>query len=442
MREAGQPAFRQRAGREFTLGSSDPGQPGDPFRSLRGKKVAILTYGCTFNHGDTRILERILADCGCTLVGSAAEADAVVVNTCTVVGTTERSMIRVLRAHKDKPLYVTGCMASVQQEAILSVCSPVFLPSPSSDRAYRGYSPLLSHDVGIVQLGTGCPGSCTYCITRLARGPLKSNPGHTILEEIRAAACSGMAEIRLTAQDCSAWGQDTGESLPDLLNCTAEIPGTFRIRLGMMNPATLLPILDPLAESFRTGNLFRFAHIPVQSGSARVLNGMGRMYTPEDVIGIVGALRKRNPDITLATDVIVGFPGEEDDDLSATLDLLNRISPAKVNITRYSPRPGTPAAALKAPVDRMKKERSRRVENHAREIYRQLNQTLLGSSHRVLVTERIRPGTVLARTASYTGIVLNQDLPLGTELTVRITGDHLFFLMGEPSPDHPDEGAS
>ena len=401
-------------------------------RDLSGKNVAILTFGCTFNQGDTRILERMLTDLGCSMVSSPEKADAVVVNTCTVVGATERKMLRVLRDLREKQLYVTGCMATVQRGEICSVCNPVFLSPFSRGEAYRGTSTAPPHDVGIVQLGSGCPGSCTYCITRLARGPLKSYPGKVILEEIRSAVRSGTAEVRLTAQDCSAWGQDTGESLPALLNRMGEISGTFRVRLGMMNPATILPMLDPLTESFMHRNLFRFAHIPVQSGSDRILRKMGRNYTSDEVIGIFRALRRRNPDITLATDIIVGFPGEDEGDVQATLDLLGRMLPAKINITRYSPRPGTPAAALKAPVDRVKKERSRRVQRHATEIYRQLNRPLIGSSPQVLVTERIKPGTVLARTDTYTGIVLHQDLPIGSELTARITGDRTYFFLGEP----------
>jgi threonylcarbamoyladenosine tRNA methylthiotransferase CDKAL1 len=403
------------------------------FRDLSGKKVAILTFGCMFNHGDTRILERILIDLGCSMVSSPDEADAVVVNTCTVVGATERKMLRVLRNLRERPLYVTGCMALVQREEILSVCNPVFLSPPSRTGACRGSSTALRYDVGIVQLGSGCPGSCTYCITRFARGHLKSYPGHVILDEIQAAVRAGSAEIRLTAQDCSAWGQDTGESLPALINRMEEIPGTFRVRLGMMNPATVLPILDPLSESFGNRNLFRFAHIPVQSGSDRILRRMGRKYTADDVIGIVSAFRRRNPDITIATDIIVGFPGEEEEDVQATLDLLAKMLPAKINITRYSRRPGTQAAALKDHIDRVKKERSRAIQRHAVGIYRQLNRPLIGSSHQVLVTERIKPGTVFARTDTYTGIVLNQDLQIGSELTARITGDRTYFFVGEPS---------
>ncbi len=409
---------------------------------LRGKKIAVLTFGCTFNQGDSRILERILADLGCVLGCTVREADAVVVNTCTVVGITERKMIRVLRALHDKPLYVTGCMAQVQREEILSVCNPVFLPLPSGAGIHQEGGPPLPYDVGIVQLGSGCQGSCTYCITRLARGPLRSYPGNTILADVRSAIRSGAAEIRLTAQDCSAWGQDTGESLPDLLARIGEVPGTFRIRVGMMNPATILPILDPLAESFGTENVFRFAHIPVQSGSDRVLRRMGRMYSPEDVIGISCALRRRNPDITLATDIIVGFPGEEEDDVTSTIDLLNRMRPAKINITRYSPRPGTVAAMFDAPIDRVKKDRSRLVQYNAGKIYRQINRTLVGSTHPVLVTERIRPGTVLARTATYTGIVLEGDFSIGTELDARITEDRAYFFIGEPAGRMSPPGSS
>jgi MiaB/RimO family radical SAM methylthiotransferase len=398
---------------------------------LLGKKVVILTFGCTFNHGDTRNLEEVLVRQGCTITGSVAEADAVIVNTCTVVGPTERKMLRVLKECRDMPLYVTGCMPPVQREEILTVCDPVFLSPRDITDTWRKGAAFIPHETGIVQLSRGCPGACTYCITRVARGPLVSYPEDEILHCIRNQAGSGSIEIRLTAQDCSAWGKDRGSSLPALLERIGALPGKFRIRVGMMNPATILPILDTLPDSFRYQNIFQFAHIPVQSGSDRILRSMGRGYTRDDVIEIVRVFRKSLPEITIATDVIAGFPGEDNDDLAATCDLLGVMMPAKINITRYSRRPHTPAAEMKDHPDRVKKKRSRLLQRHAEALYRNLNKALLGRDAAVIVTERIRPGTVLARTDSYTGIVLRQDLPVGTELKVRPVEDRTYFFIGE-----------
>ncbi len=414
--------------------SGSPPYPGG-ISDLREKKVVILTFGCTYNHGDTRNLEGVLVRQGCTITSSLAEADVVIVNTCTVVGPTERKMLRVLGDCREMPLYVTGCMPPVQREEILSVCDPVFLSSRDVMDAWRKEPVFIPHETGIVHLSRGCPGTCTYCITRVARGPLVSYPEEEILQCIKTQAGSGSLEIRLTAQDCSAWGKDRGSSLPVLLQRIGALPGKFRIRVGMMNPATILPILDSLTGSFRYRNIFRFAHIPVQSGSDRVLRRMGRGYTRDDVIEIVRAFRKSLPDITLATDVIAGFPGEDNDDLAETCDLLNAMMPAKINITRYSRRPNTPAAEMKDLPGGVKKMRSRLLQRHAQAIYRDLNRPLLGRGTAVIVTERIRPGTVLARTDSYTGVVILRDYPLGTELNVRLAEDRTYFFIGEVSGD-------
>ncbi|MDD1706946.1 MAG: radical SAM protein [Methanoregulaceae archaeon] len=398
---------------------------------LRGKKVVILTFGCAYNHGDTRNLEGVLVGQGCTIIDSLPEAEAVVVNTCTVVGSTERKMLRVLRECRNTPLYVTGCMPSVQRQEILAVCDPVFFSPPDIAAAWREMRTVIPHEVGIVHLGRGCPGSCTYCITRMAQGSLVSYPEEEILGCIMDYACSGSAEIRLTAQDCSAWGQDCESALPSLIEKIGDLPGKFRIRLGMMNPATILPILDTLPGSFRYRNIFQFAHIPIQSGSDRILRAMGRGYTADDVIEIVRTFRRFLPDITLATDVIAGFPGEDEGDLAATCDLLDAMMPSKINITRYSRRPHTPAVGMKDHPDRIKKVRSRILQRHAEAIYRHLNSPLLGTSVNVLVTERIKPGTVLARTDSYTGVVLRQDFPVGTELNANIVEDKTYFFIGD-----------
>jgi tRNA A37 methylthiotransferase MiaB len=403
---------------------------GEGISDLRGKKVVILTFGCTYNHGDTRNLEGVLVRQGCTIANSPTEADAVIVNTCTVVGPTERKMLKVLRDYRDMPLYVTGCMPLVQREEILTVCNPVFLSPCDITNAGRNGAIFIPHEIGIVQLSRGCPGACTYCITKVARGPLVSYPAEEILQCIKNQAGSGSVEIRLTAQDCSAWGTDQGSSLPVLLERIGTLPGNFRIRVGMMNPATILPILDTLADSFRYRNIFQFAHIPVQSGSDRILHSMGRCYTSDDVIEIVHAFRKSLPDITIATDIIAGFPGEDDDDVAATCNLLDAMMPAKINITRYSRRPHTPAAAMKDHPDRLKKMRSRLLQRYAETIYRNLNRPLLGRGVAVIVTERIRPGTVLARTNSYTGVVLLRDFPLGTELKVRLAEERTYFFIG------------
>jgi MiaB/RimO family radical SAM methylthiotransferase len=259
-------------------------------------------------------------------------------------------------------------MPAVQREAIFSVCTPTILPSELIHEAYRNIRNVGSGGVAIVQVARGCVGTCTYCITRMARGPLKSFPEDQIRDEMCAHALAGTPEIQITAQDISCWGKDIGKSLPSLLQKFDDIPGRFMIRVGMMNPGTVKGILDDLVDAYAGNRIFKFLHLPVQSGSDSVLKRMGREYTVSDFEEIVARFKQRYPEITLATDMIVGFPGETDEDFSQSLDLIDRIRPQKVNITRYSARPFTPISSEKDFPDWIKKERSRIMNARAEQV--------------------------------------------------------------------------
>jgi len=403
----------------------------DLFAGLKGRRVYIETYGCRYNFGDTANLVAVLSHYGSTVVPSPEEADAVVVNTCTVVGPTERRMLRRLSALREKPLFVTGCMPLVQREALLAVCSPVIIPPDAIREASRFLEPVSSDSTGIVQIAQGCLGRCTYCITRRARGPIRSFRISEIRERTRAVVRAGAYEIQLTAQDTSAWGRDTGQHLPDLLADLCTLPGNYRLRVGMMNPATAGSILDDLIDAFESDRLFRFVHLPVQSGSDRILEQMGRDYTVREFGKIVSAFRRRFPDIFIATDFIVGFPGETEEDFSRSLALIERIRPAKVNVTRYSARPFTGPFAEKDFPDAIKKDRSRVLNAFAEEQYVTIHRPLLGTTVSCVVTEKLRPGSVMARTATYQGVVIKGDLTVGTAVEVRLKKDRKYFFMGD-----------
>lgn len=398
---------------------------------LCNRRVFIETYGCRYNFGDTAKLVEVLRYLGCTFADTPDDADVVIVNTCTVVGPTERRMLRRLSLFGSRPLYVTGCMPQVQREAILAVCTPVIIPPAHIQQWYREVGTVTPGSVGIVQVAQGCSGTCTYCLTRFARGPLKSFQNEEILRQIQAFADGGTTEIQLTAQDVSAYGRDTGKSLAGLLETIGRVPGRFRVRVGMMNPATVLSDLDRLVAAFASDRIFRFIHLPVQSGSDAVLSRMGRQYTAEDFCRIVTAFRDWYPDITVATDLIAGFCGETDEEFQASLDLVRRIRPNKVNVTRYSRRPFTPVAQEKDFPDAVKKDRSRLLLAAAEEVYASVNREYLGREVPFIVTETIREGSVMARSPSYQGIVINEPLPCGTEGVAVLKKDRKYFFIGE-----------
>ncbi|MDH7593357.1 MAG: radical SAM protein [Methanomicrobiales archaeon] len=397
---------------------------------LKGKKFHIRTFGCTFNHADSERLVAALLRMGST-PASEEEAEAIVVNTCTVIQKTERKVLRTLEKFRTRDLYIMGCMPKVQMEKIRRVCSPGVIDSEELHLCAPELGVRLRGAVGAVQIAEGCNGGCRYCITRLARGPLRSYPAEAVMNAISQLCESGIREVQLTAQDVAAWGTERGESLPDLLGDLLELEGDFAIRLGMMNPASLLPIFDEIRPFFGSEHLFSFAHLPLQSGSDRVLKAMGRGYTFDDYLGMARELRSRVPDLFLATDLIAGFPGETDGDHRLSLRAMIEMEAEKVNITRYSPRPGTEAASRWDPVDRVKKERSRQLNRMAEEIYHRKNQRLLGSIFPATTVEEVRPGSVVARTPAYRTVVLKGPLPLGADVLVRLTEERMHYFLGE-----------
>jgi MiaB/RimO family radical SAM methylthiotransferase len=399
--------------------------------ALSNRCVFIETYGCRYNFGDTAKLVEILKSNGSTIVGSADVADALVINTCTVVGQTERRMLRQLSRYRDHELYVTGCMPEVQREAIFSVCTPMLIPPEKIREEYRKVMTVADGEPGIVQIAQGCLGHCTYCLTRFARGPLKSFSKEEIILQVQNCVRSGIPEIQLTAQDVSAWGRECGRTFPELLAAINDIPGQFMVRVGMMNPTTVNDCLDDLIDAFSGDRIFKFVHIPFQSGSDAVLTQMGRQYTVAECEKIVAEFRKRYPDITIATDMIVGFPKETKADFSMSCDLIDRVRPNKVNITRYSCRPFTLASSEKDFPDSVKKDRSRILNARAELLYGLLNRPLLGMVVPFIVTEIIREGSVMARTPNYTGIVLNENLPAGYEGRAILIKDRKYFFIGK-----------
>ncbi|MDI9633861.1 MAG: tRNA (N(6)-L-threonylcarbamoyladenosine(37)-C(2))-methylthiotransferase [Methanolinea sp.] len=413
--------------------SKKAGDSRGALRALAEKKVFLRTFGCTYNAGDSWKLAEVLKAQGCTLVDDPCLADAIVLNTCAVVGRTERKVLAEVRRHEGRPVYVTGCMPLALPGAFAATRRPVVTIHPDEiHAAWAKVNTVPAGPVGIVQACRGCLGSCTYCITRRARGVLESRDPREILSETARLVAAGAFEVRLTGQDLAAWGKDTGQSLPSLLHALNSLPGHFMVRPGMMNPATLYPAREGVAEAFTLPKIFATLHLPVQSGSMGVLRRMQREYTPAEVLEIVEVFREAVPGLSLTTDIICGFPGETEGEFEETLGLLREVRPDRVIVTRYSPRPGTPAAGEVDMPDRVKKERSRRLLALAVEIARGENARWVGRTVPVVVTERLRPGTSMGRTREYRGVVIGGEYPPGTVLPVRILSDHVYYFRGQP----------
>ncbi len=397
-------------------------------------KVFIETFGCTANTGDTMEMRAILRNAGHEIV-EESEADIVIVNTCTVTKRTELNVIKRLKELKElgKEVVVAGCMAAAQPELVKSIFGDdVAMVTPRD--IWDSEEQRLEFDgvIAVITIAQGCVGKCTYCIVKQARGELKSEKPEKICEAVKNAVESGANEIRITSQDSSAYGWgSTDIKLPELLEQITSVEGDFRIRVGMMNPYTLMPILDELLEAFNSEKIFKFFHLPVQSGSDRVLKDMRRNYKVADFVEIIASIRGQFRHSTISTDFIIGFPTETEADFFASLNLMEEIKPEKVNITRFSSRPGTEASKLTDLLEREKKRRSRIISTLYHKIVFAKNKELEGAELPVLVTERGKKGGVIARDSAYMTIVLKDDLPLGASYNVRVKEAKSTYLVAD-----------
>jgi len=407
-------------------------------------KIHLVTYGCTANKADSLRMEQILTSLGHTFTDNLLSSDLVIVNTCTITRTTERKVLKFIKSLSEtgKRVVVAGCLPAAQFDVLNEIDCQTLTPSSLDDivnvvdnsstaNVTRNLPPVLKGVTGICSISTGCVGNCTYCIVKQARGELVSRPLQEIVNEIASLLHQGAKEIQLTSQDTAAYGLDSGIRLPELLSAISRFDGDHMIRIGMMNPFTLLDILDDVIESFKDPHIFKFLHLPVQSGSNSVLAHMNRNYTVEDFENIVREFRIRYPGITLSTDFITGYPSETDKDSQDTLRLLHEIKPQKVNITRYSSRPGTKAAIEYDMPDWIKKERSRALTKEHHLINNTIFSKRVGENIRMLTTKPGINNSTIGRDSYYTNIVVRERLPLGNWYNVRITEARTMYLIGK-----------
>jgi len=417
--------------------------------------VYVEVYGCAANMADAEIMSGILESRGYRIVDHPEEADVLMIVTCVVKGPTEARMVHRIRrlSNLGKPLVVAGCMPKAERRLLRRVAPGACTVGPNSVRrvveavrsALSGrVLELLEDDleaktglprrrlnpvVHIQEIASGCLGSCAYCIVRLARGRLRSYPPEEIVRDIREAVLNGCRLVWITAQDTAAYRYgDT--RLPELLGMLCEVEGDFHVRVGMMNPGNALEILDELLEAYEDPKVFKFLHLPVQSGSDRVLRLMNRGYTVDDFKEIASKFRSRFRRTTLVTDIICGFPGEGEEDFRQTLELLEEVRPDYTHVSKFTPRPGTPAAGMKQLPTQVVKERSRRASALTRSISLERNLEWVGWRGWAVVEKPGRGGGYVARNMAYRPIVLNGELRLGEKVDVLVEAAKATHLKG------------
>lgn len=431
-------------------------------------KVYLESFGCSASQASAEIMKASVERLGHELLSpdAAEQAEVYICNSCTVKYTTEQKILYKIRSIGEKgvQVIVSGCMPEVQLEAILhanpeahilgvnAVSRLGELLSLIEQRKRAGLQggerlelrtpePLgflnvprerSNPNIHICQISQGCNFACSYCIVKHARGKLHSFPPHEIIKDIHSAVVDGCREIWLTSQDDSQYGTDTGIKLPELLRMISEIPGDFKVRVGMMNPFSVLPILDELVDAFDSDKIFKLLHLPIQSASHAVLKKMNRLHKMDAVDEIITKFHSRFEDLSLFTDIIVGFCDETDEDFEETIEWVKKYRPEKVNISRYSPRPHTKAFSFRNLDSRIPVQRSHNLHKVCEQIKLESKQEMVGWKGRAFVSKYTELGDVLTRTDSYRPVVISGfDLKPGEYVEVEITDAKPGYFLGK-----------
>jgi len=434
------------------------------------KTYSIVTMGCQMNERDSETIAGLLEQMGYTAAEKYEDADVVVVNTCSVRENADNRFFGMLGhikhvklARPDVIVCVCGCM--MQQEHITeqikdkhSWVDLIFgthnidaLPDMIGEvlRTRKPAEYILQERESLVEglparrqfpfkasvnIMYGCNNFCTYCVVPYTRGREVSRSPGNILSEVRELASSGTKEIMLLGQNVNSYAGE-GTDFAGLIGMVNEVPGIERIRFMTSHPKDLS---SKLVDKFRTAeHLCPSIHLPVQSGSTRVLERMNRKYTKEGYIALIEELRKARPDIVISTDFIVGFPGENEEDFEDTMDVIERVRFDAAFTFLFSPRRGTPAADYEDTEPEEKKmERFNRMVQRLNAITLEKNKAYVGGVYDVLVEGASKTGESMIMGRTFGNKLVNFPAPEGAELTgtivpVRITAVKTFSFTGE-----------
>ena len=432
------------------------------------KTYFIETWGCQMNELDSQRMAGQLMQQGVLPTRVPEDADIILLNSCSVREKAEQKVYSRLgeyrlfkRDRRDLLIGLCGCVAQQEGERALDrvpdldfVLGPARVGELSDIVARRragervvatGFPEDRHYDIdavtrqgeykGMVTVIEGCNKNCTFCIVPQTRGPERSRPLAEILKEVRHLLDYGFREIELLGQTVNHWREPGGEEdFADLLAAVATLPGLERLRFVTSYPRDFTPRMVEQVGWYE--NICPYLHLPVQSGSDTVLRRMGRGYTREAYLELVGQLRRARRGLALSTDLIVGFPGETEEDFELTLDLVRQVRFAVVYAFKYSPRPGTAAPRLDGAVDpEIASERLQRLFALQEGIQREINEGLVGEEFEVVVTGwGKQSGYQTGRTPCHRVVnfsVGTEPVALGQVTRVRVEEGFAYSLLGQ-----------
>lgn len=429
---------------------------------MKTAKIFFETYGCSYNQEDTNImLGLVRAKSRYEIAKNEKEADIIVLNGCVVKNPTEHKIIARIKALEKakKKVIVAGCFAENNAEryknntllgakalerindAIESAIkneNTHFLNKETADKCglisvEKTAKQILP--IQIIPVCEGCLGNCAYCATKAARGNLKSFSKKNIIEAMRKGIDNGTKEFWITAQDIGCYGLDLGTNIVELLNKILEEFKTEKIfiRLGMINPNFARKYLNELIEIYKNEKMFKFLHIPLQSGNDRVLKLMNRKYTVSDFVFVVERFKENIPDMTIATDIIIGFPTETEKEFQDSYDLIEKIKPDVLNRSRFWSKRNTAAEKLEQ-VDNMKiMQRSKKMHDLFDRLSKENNKRWLGWQGSVYLDELGKNRSLVGRNFAYKNVVIARSgkYKLGDVVDVTIVKTSGYYLSGK-----------
>ena len=427
----------------------------------------IETYGCASNKADSHIISTVLIDSNYVKT-TLDNAQFIIVNTCGVKQQTENKIKQRLhnlyeryKENWNKFLIITGCLPHIAANyikvienivpnfgAIIDLNNiheiPKILNELRNGRRnliIKSFQPIdksqykIQHPpgkiTGIVPISEGCLGACTYCCVKNAKGRLYCYNPQSIVQNVQSQLKQGIKQIYLTSQDCSTY-EYNGTNLSNLVGDIINLKEKFYLRIGMMNPQFLVEELDQLITIFNYDKVYKLFHVPIQSGSNNVLQKMKRTYEIKPVIENLDKLKEKIPNLSLSTDIICGFPGETELDFNETIQIIKKIKPDILNISKFTPRPGTEAKKMKQLNSRIIKKRSARLSHIFRESFNTINMKWKGWEGEILVLHPAeKPNQAFGRNFAYKNVFIEEYTGYyGNFVEVKIENVDGFNLFG------------
>jgi len=421
--------------------------------------VYVQTHGCSANLVESEVMMGLLVKNGFKIVDEMEYSDVNIINICTVKGLNVplKEIRKFTEQFPNKKLIVTGCITKdiipkirkINKEASLINTHNIHrivdaveeglqgnvLEALTQERINKAELPKIKTNkvVGIIPIASGCDDFCSYCSVKLIKGDIFTYPESYIVNEVKKNVEQGCKEIWLSSQDNGAYGLDKGKRrLAILLNEILDnVPGDYKIRLGMINPRHVTSMIDELIQVYQEDRMFKYLHISVESGNNEVLGKMKRKYNVYQFKEMVDKFRKYVKDVTIATDMIVGFPTETELQFQDSLHLIQEVKPDILNISVFSSRPNTVAARMKQIPRDIKKERSKALTELFGNIALKQNKKWFGWEGKIIIDEVGKNNTFVGRNFAYKPVIVKGSFSLGDEVNVKINDATAYNLRAD-----------